>query len=191
MSRFVSWFREQSDPGVSHHVCAFWQAILHVGAIYGIARYCTPRLEEWAYNTIVPMLLGRSPSISSWQFFFSHLFAFSFVPGLIGGFVNAKLFRDPIVRFAWAIPVAVLALVFVFEGPGIYPTMILDSDFRKAFHYFFGGDFVIPNDMIRGWYQFRFAVPAYAGVAYSLGAWLSICVKTPRPKPLVDDRAPR
>jgi hypothetical protein len=31
------------------------------------------------------------------------------------------------------------------SGPGMYPTMIFDSNFSEAFHYYFGGQFNIPE----------------------------------------------
>jgi hypothetical protein len=92
----------------------------------------------------------------------------------------------------WAVPVAVLVITFVLDAPGMYPTMILGSDFKEAFHYYFGGGFHFPEysnygellrhlsgnfDIIRGYTQLRVAVPAYVGVAYSIGAWGSLCLK--------------
>jgi hypothetical protein len=144
-------------------------------------------------DTILPILLRR-PALVSFQFFCSHLFAFSFVPGVIGGFLGAKFLTSGIVRFVWVVPVAVLVVAFVF-APGMYPTAILDSDFALAFHYYFGGGFNFPAystyaelfrnfhehfDLIRGYAQFRITVPAYAGVAYSLGASFSLLLKMSR-----------
>jgi hypothetical protein len=63
---------------------------------------------------------------------------------------------------------------------GMYPTMLWDSDFKQATHFFFGGGFnIVGNyryyrdfwtlfmqnsaDFQRGFAQFRWSVPAYVG----------------------------
>lgn len=91
----------------------------------------------------------------------------------------------------WAIPIVVLIIVFVFTAPGMYPTMIFQSDFRRAFQWFFFFDagFTLPEYatypelwkdtpnvilMLGMFRQFRILVPVYVGVGYSFGAWLSL-----------------
>jgi ABC-type arginine/histidine transport system permease subunit len=156
-----------------------WQAILHLAVVYAVARLCTPWLITVTHDAIIPLVTGRPPRINL-QFFYSHLFAFSSVPGLIAGFLNAKLFHHMVVRFVWIAPVIVLVIAFVFYAP---------ENFREAFHYYFGGQFNIPEystytelqrkmfvnlpEVTRGTTQLRISVPAYAGVAYSLGALFS------------------
>lgn len=90
------------------------------------------------------------------------------MPGLVAGFLNAKLFRHGVVRFVWMAPAIVLAFAFGFYAP---------SNFREAFHYYFGGQFIIPKyssdsglqrnmfgnlgEVLRGTSQLRVTVPAY------------------------------
>jgi hypothetical protein len=178
----------------SGRISAIWQGILHVAVIYFIARLCIPWLVDIAYSRVPSFLLGHPLRDNPVQFFFSHLLALSILPGFVAGFVNVKLFRNRVVYIVWLVPVAVLVFMLVFEGPGIYPTMLWESDFRQAFHCFFGGDFrivgeyhnyrdlprlVVQNsaDFIRGYTQFRVTAPAYVSAAYCVGAWLSLGFK--------------
>jgi len=95
--------------------------------------------------------------------------------------INAKL-QHRAAQYVWIIPVFILIVAFVFFGPRIYPTIIWDSDFRTAFGHFFGGGFHLRDirksgnfgDWYRAIYQIRYSMPAYAGITYSLGAWLGM-----------------
>jgi len=189
MQRPLDLVSEVSLPTGTGLRSSVWQAMVHLAAVYLIARLCTPWLLRITHDAIIPLVTGRSPRIDL-QFFYSHLFAFSFVPGFVAGFLNAKVLRGGIVRFVWMAPVTVLVFAFVFYAPGVYPTMILESNFREAFHYYFGWQFSIPQyssyvdlqrnmfenvrEVLRGTAQLRVSVPTYVGVAYSLGAWLSL-----------------
>jgi hypothetical protein len=202
MSRILPWLRENVGSQPARPVSAFWQYVFHVLAVYAVAEYCMPWLSWVIYEKVLPTLLHTPLNIGVSQFF-SHLMIYSALCGLLAGTVNAKLFPHPVVRFVWVVPVVVLILAFVFMAPGMYPTMILQSDFGKAFHYFFGGGFDIPanflnfrqaaregvdvRDVLRGLIQLRYAVPAYVGVAYSFGAWLSINLGTARPRLGISD----
>jgi hypothetical protein len=155
-----------------------------------------------AYGKALPFLLGHRLGENPFQFAFSHLLPFSLVPGFAAGFVSAKLFRNGVVRFVWLVPVVLLFFLFVFDCPGMYPTMLWESDFRQAFHYFFGGGFNVvgeyhnyrdlptlmaqnTGDFVRGYAQLRVTVPAFVGVAYCIGAWLSLYrkkIRTQAPK---------
>lgn len=194
MRNLVSKLQKSLSSADSGWFSAAWQGILHVAAIYILARLFTPWSLDVAFSRVLPLLLGHPSGGNPFQFFFSHLLAFSFLPGLIAGFLNAKLFRNTVIRFVWLVPVAVLFFLFVFTGPGMYPTMLWESDFRQAFHYFFGAGFRIVgeyhnyrdlptlmsqnmNEFLRGYAQLRVTVPAYVGVGYSLGAGLSLGIK--------------
>lgn len=194
MRNLVSKLQRSLSSTDSGWFSAAWQGILHVAAIYILARLFTPWLLDVTFSRVLPLLLGHPLGGNPFQFFFSHLLAFSFMPGLIAGFVIARLFGNRVIRFVWLVPVAVLLFLFVFTGPGMYPTMLWESDFRQAFHYFFGAGFRIVgeyhkyrdlpalmsqnlNDFFRGYAQLRVTVPAYVGVAYSLGGLLSLRIK--------------
>ena len=178
----------------SDYVSAIRQGVLHLAAVYFIAWLSMPWLLDVAYGYVLPFLLGHPLRGNLFQFAFSHLLALSFLLGFAAGFGNAKSLRNGVVRFVWLVPVVVLVFSFLFRGPGMYPTLLWESDFGQAFHYFFGGGFNfvgeyhsyrdLPTlmehnigDFMRGYTQFRVTVPAYVAIAYSIGAWLSLRMK--------------
>lgn len=163
-----------------------WQALwffVHLAAVYVIVQFVTPWLAGWTYKTLLPIL--RSPS-GRFQFFFSHLLAFSFIPAFVSGVVNAR-FRHRAAQFVWLVPTTILAYKFV-----TFPAQsVFQSQFAAAFHHYFGGGFVIPDtsnfrdlfafgvnyDTMRGMAQHQFTAPFYAGIGYSLAAWVSCRTK--------------
>jgi hypothetical protein len=175
----------------SKAVIVGWQTVrflLHLAAIYA---YFPPRLAGWIRTSLLPLL--RVPtSSSSFQFLFSHIFEFSFFPGLIAGLANAK-FKHKAARYAWLVPTVVLAYKFVtFPTP---PRSVLDSAssafprFSAAFHQYFAGDFLISEyrnwgdfwrmvtsnpDMMRGMTQLRVTAPFYPAFGYCLAAWFTL-----------------
>jgi hypothetical protein len=96
--------------------------------------------------------------------------------------MNARFKRNA-AQFVWIVPAAILAYKFL-----TFPAQsVFQSHFSTAFHQYFGGGFVIPEfrswqelfseatsnaDMARGMIQVRFSAPFYAGVGYSLAAWI-------------------
>jgi hypothetical protein len=71
-------------------------------------------------------------------------------------------------------------------------TSVLSANSPSAFHQYFEGGFQIPEhhdwaefwqivrsypDMMRGMAQVQFTAPFYAGVGYSLSAWISLRTK--------------
>jgi hypothetical protein len=161
-----------------------WQVLwflLHVAVVYGITNFCTTWLAGWTRGTLLP-LLQKPTSLSSYEFLFSHIFAFSFVPAFAVGLINAR-FKHRVAQFVWLVPTAVLAYKFL-----IFPaSSIFHSQFSAAFRQYFGGGFLIPDardwhdfwtmvrsnpDMARGMAQLNFAAPVYAGIGYSVAAWI-------------------
>jgi hypothetical protein len=155
--------------------------LVHLAAVYAIVNFVTPWLAGWARGRLLPLLHHPSSS-GSFEFFFSHVFAFSFIPAFLTGLANAK-FRHKAAQFVWIVPAVILAYKFVtFPAPSVF-----QSRFPAAFHQYFGGGFAIPEyrdwhefwsivrsnpDMTRGMAQVRYTAPVYAGVAYSVAAWL-------------------
>jgi hypothetical protein len=154
---------------------------LHLAALYVTVNICSPWLAGTVYNFVMPAL-GISRTGSSFQFLFSHLVAFSFIPAFISGFINAK-YRHVVALLVWTVPTAVLAYKFA-----TFPASVFESRFMAALHHYFGGSFFIPEfhtysdlfryvapglDASRGMDQLRFTAPVYAGIAYSFGAWAS------------------
>lgn len=139
MRNLLLRFQKSLRAANSGYVSAMWQGILHLASVYFIAWLCMPWLLDVAYGHVLPFLLGHPLRGNPFQFAFSHLLALSFLPGFAAGFGNAKSLRNGVVRFVWLVPVVVLVFLFVFRGPGMYPTLFWESDFGQAFHYFFGG----------------------------------------------------
>src|SRR5580658_8150551 len=159
-----------------------WQIpwfLFRVAVVYAITNFCTIWLAGWTRGTLLP-LLQRPTSSSRYEFLFSHLFAFSFVPAVVVGLVNAR-FKHKAAQFVWVVPTAILAYKFLtFPAPSVFP-----SQFSAAFHRYFEGGFLIPEfrdwhdfwamvgpDMMRGRVQLYFTASFYAGIGYSVAAWI-------------------
>jgi len=177
-----------SDTGSSFKL-AFWQGVLHLSVIYVVARLTVPAAFYYSFRGIA-IASGQAPRVNPLQFMLDHLLGFSLLCGIAVGFGSARFFQNKVILYVWTVPAMVLAFCFVFESPGVYPTMILDSDFGQAFHFYFGGGFhfsgqwhsyhemirdIVPSrDILRASAQLSITLPAYVGVAYSIEAWLSI-----------------
>jgi hypothetical protein len=157
----------------------------HVAAVYLIVHFCTPWLAAWTRGTLLPLLQMPSNSSSGFEFFFSHLFVFSFVPAFLAGLVNAR-FKHTVAEFVWVVPTAILAYKLI-TFPAV--ASVFQSPSSSAFHQYFGGGFLIAEyrdwddfwrivrsnpDMMRGMAQVSFTAPFYAGVGYSVAAWISL-----------------
>jgi hypothetical protein len=165
------------------HARGGWQILwflLHLAAVYVIVEFCTPWLAGWTRGEVLP-LLQHPTSSGKFEFLFSHIAAFSFIPAFLSGLINAR-FKHKAAQFVWLVPAALLAYKFAtFPAPSV-----LQSQFPAAFHHYFGGGFMVPefrnwqdlfsiagsHDMTRGMAQLKFTAPFYAGVGYSLAAWI-------------------
>jgi hypothetical protein len=163
------------------HSSEVWQVLwffVHLAAVYLIVQFVTPWLAGWTHTMLVPIL--RSPS-GRFQFFFSHLLAFSFIPAFVSGLASAR-FKHRAAEFVWLVPTMILAYKFVtFPAPSVF-----QSQLSAAFHQYFGCGFIIPDasnfhdlfmfsanyDMMRGIAQHQFTAPFYAGIGYSLATWV-------------------
>jgi hypothetical protein len=164
--------------------------LLDLGAVYVLVELIVPCLIGWTHNSLLPALQHSSRS-GRFEFAYSHILGFSFIPAFLLGLLNAR-FRRKAAQFVWLVPAAILAYKFVtFPSPSVF-----QRQFLAAFHQYFGGGFVIPEfrswqefaliatsnaDMTRGMVQIRFTAPFYAGVGYSLAAWTG-CRIQPRQK---------
>jgi hypothetical protein len=198
MRQLLVWLKETYTNPSKNPASYLGQGIVHLVQVYAIGRLCVPWLIVVAHDRVLPHITGHPAEISP-QFLYSHLFVFSIVLGLVAGFLNAMLFRRKVVLFVWVVPVTVLCITFVFKGPGMYPTMIWDSNFKEAAHFFFDWNFHIPDynsyaemrtdvlnnvhELIRGTAQLHDTVPAFVGIAYSLGAWLSLHLNYAKQEP--------
>jgi hypothetical protein len=167
------------------HSAAGWQILwyfLHLAAVYAIVEFCTPWLAGRTHGVLLPLLHHPSSS-GRFEYFYSHLFAFSFIPGFAAGLLNAR-FKHKAAQFVWLVPAVILAYkLATFSAPSV-----LQSQFSAAFHQYFGGGFIIPEfrdwrdfwsivgsnpGMLRGMAQLKFTAPFYGGVGYGLAAWLA------------------
>ena len=161
-----------------------WQILWflpHLAAVYAIGNFCTASLAGWTRGTLLPLL--RHPTSSgSLEFLFSHIIVFSFIPAFLAGLMNAR-FKQRVAQFVWLVPALILGYKFA-----TFPaSSVLQSQFSAAFHQYFGGGFLIPEfrdwsdfwsvagsnpDMARGMAQLETSAPFYAGVGYSVAAWI-------------------
>jgi hypothetical protein len=166
-----------------------WQIVwflLHVAVVYAIVNFCTVWLAGWTRGRLLPFLEIRTTSSSQFEFLFTHLLMFSFVPAFLAGLVNAR-FKHKVAQFVWLVPATILAYKFA-----TFPAQsVLQSHLSAAFHQYFAGGFLIREfgdwhdfwsivdsnpDMTRGLAQMTFTAPFYAGIGYSVAAW--ICRRT-------------
>jgi hypothetical protein len=162
--------------------------VSHVGAIYLIVWFITPWVAGRWYDWILPLL--QSPENGGrLQFMFSHVFALTFLPGLMTGFINAK-YRHKAAFFVWTVPLLVLLYRLI-----TFPTTALQEHWPTVFHYYFAGDFLVPDfqtyrdlfsrvaigsDFARGMAQIRTTGAFYAGVGYTLAALASMYLRDGR-----------
>ena len=155
--------------------------LVDLAAVYVLVELIVPWLAGWTRNILLPILQHPSPS-GRFEFAYSHILGFSFIPAFLLGLINAR-FRRKAAQFVWLVPAAILAYKFLtFPSPSVF-----QSQFSAAFHQYFGGGFVIPEfrswqeffsiatsnaDMTRGMVQLRFTAPFYASVGYGLATWI-------------------
>lgn len=159
-----------------------WQALwflLHLAAVYALVEFFTPWLSGWTAGKVLPLLQHPSSS-GPFQFLFSHLFGLSFVPAFLLGLINSR-FKHRAAQFVWLVPAVILAYKFV-----TFPaTSVFASQFSAAFHQYFAGGFLFDGswamsdmrdfgspDIRRGLAQIQFTAPFYAGLGYSIAAWM-------------------
>jgi hypothetical protein len=155
---------------------------LHLIVLYQVVSFSTNSLPNLIGMPLPSHGTARLVSLPP-RLLFSHLLAFSVIPTFVVGFVINAKFRHKAAEYIWIVPVVILVYAFIFYGPGMYPTMLWDSEFAKAFHYFFAGG--LPTDVTdwhgdwsRAYMQLRFTAPAYGAIAYSIGAFLGMNSKT-------------
>jgi hypothetical protein len=127
---------------------------------------------------------GHFRTSGLFQFFFSHLPMLVSLPAFFAGLMINARFRHKVASYVWILPVAILAVAFLF-GPGMYPTMLWDSDLPASFCPFFGSEIQLeargngsrsfpPADWLHAYDQLTFSMPAYTAIVYSLGASLGM-----------------
>lgn len=76
-----------------------------------------------------PSSCTHQPTVSYFEFAFSHLFAFTFFPALTVGFMYSEWFRHRVALFVWIVPVVVLAYKFA-----TFPSSLFQNHLAVAFH---------------------------------------------------------
>jgi hypothetical protein len=120
-----------------------WDALrflLHLAAVYAIVKFCTPSLAGWTRGWLLPLLQAPTSS-GSFEFFFSHLFAFSFIPAFLTGLVNAR-FKHKIAQYVWLVPTVILIYKIARFSTAV---SVLYGNPPSTFDHYFGGDFLIPE----------------------------------------------
>ncbi len=164
--------------------------VLHLLAVYLIVQFLVMWVAGRVHDVILPFVQQHQPTVSYFEFAFSHLFALSFFPGIAVGFMYSEWFRHRVALMVWIVPLAVLTYKFA-----TFPSSLFQNHFTVAFHEYFAGGFVIPEfhnydelywrvminpDGIRGMHQLHYTAPMYAGIGYSVGAWLAIRFRFPK-----------
>lgn len=172
----------------------FWRCLwfaINLAIVYAIVQFITPSLAGWTYHTFLPLLQIRPSASSHFEFLFSNLVIFSLLPSFLIAILTSR-FRNKSTVFVWTVPAAVLAYKIVTYGSAFAESnSVFGSGHPSALHYYFGTDFVISEyhswrefwdivgtnpDMLRGLAQLKFTAPFYAGIGYSLSAW--ICLRS-------------
>jgi len=163
---------------------------LHLVAVYLIVQFLTMWVAGRVHDVFLPFVLQHQPTVSYFQFAFTHLFAFSFFPAVVVGFMYSEWFRHRVALMVWIVPLAVLAYKFA-----TFPSSLFQNHLTVAFHEYFAAGFMIPEfhsyrelfelvgpnpDTLRGMQQLHYTAPVYAAIGYSLGAWLPIGFRFPK-----------
>ena len=177
----------QSELTIPHksagHLRQTIRYALHLAAVYVIANATTMWLAGRVYEWILPLIEHNSPTVSSLQFAFSHLFLFSFFPAVLIAFIFSVWYPHRVALFVWIVPVVILAYKVV-----TFPATAFQDHWVAAFHEYFGSEFIIgdfhsyqelfrlygSSDIPRGIEQLHFTAPVYAAIGYGTGAWLAI-----------------
>lgn len=158
---------------------------LHLASVYLLVYYGSAWLAGRFHSWILP-LIDPTNQTSSFQFTFSHVFAFTFIPACVAGFINSRYWPHW-GSYVWTIPALLLSYKLV-----TFPATVFQNHFDAAFHYYFAGGFLIGEfrsyeemfanasnpDIWRGIDQLHVTGFFYAGLGYSLAAMLARSART-------------
>jgi hypothetical protein len=179
-------------PTVARHVARFG---IHLVAVYAIVKIITTWLAGFVHGWLLPVLQQHPPSVSGFQFAFTHLLAFSSFPAFLLAFLYAHWYRHNVACFVWIVPLAIIAYKIISFHSGASVLSANDDQFAAAFRHYFSGNFAISEfhsyrelfqmaasnpDMTRGIDQYRYTAPLYAAIGYSIGTLVGIKVPTPK-----------
>jgi len=178
------------------------QFLAHLAVVYLLVNTVPSWLAGQVHGTLLPAVERHAPTTSGFQFFFTHLMAFSAIPAFVVAFVVGQRFRHSAAFFVWTVPAAVLIYkIAVFE-----PVSALAPHWTAAMFQYFGGNFhieefhswkqlfeiaVVNADLTRGLEQLRYTAPLYAAIGYSVGAFISSSIRMPWLEQAIRDLRPR
>lgn len=144
-----------------------WQVLwffLHLVIVYFVVMFFSWRIA-YVVHSVLGAAVDKIATASLFDFFVSHLFLFSLVPGFIAGLAIAR-FNARAAKYVWVVPAAVVALrISIF--PAAAGSVLFgrqQSHWWTVLQYFFVTDLA---DVTRGLTQMRITVPLYAAIAYS------------------------
>jgi hypothetical protein len=163
---------------------------LHTAIVYTCALHISMFLVGRWFAWVAP-ILQISSSVPPLDWYLQHFELVITVPAIIAGYINVVRFVpavvgrpiwdnrfDSAVPWAWSIPTLVLLYRMLQYEP---PSSVLFGTSMTAIKYFFDIQKVMPtwanplaSDPVRVAAQMFVTAPFYAGVAYSLGALLSM-----------------
>jgi hypothetical protein len=80
-------------PDIPKRLGTEWQILwffAHLAAVYIMVNSVTSWLAGWTWRTLLPLLQIPNRSLGHFDFLFTHLFAFSFLPAFLAGFNNLR-----------------------------------------------------------------------------------------------------
>lgn len=175
-------------PAPRKYVSPPWQVLwffVQLVLIYVTVTFFSPRVAYWSRDIVVAIVRLQDPP-SRFEFLFNHIFLFSFLPLFVTGLLMARL-NNKAALFVWTLPAAVLVLSLL-SYSAKRSVFVPQTHILPAFHYYFGGGFVVPDfrtweefwsvvapnaDYVRGIIQLRTTGPFYAAVGYSLAVFVA------------------
>lgn len=144
----------------------------HSVAVYICALHVSPWLIAHWFSWILPALNSRVET-GAGDWYLQHLASANIIPTLVIGYIAGRRTRAT-ARWAWVIP----SLILAYEVIQYRPASALIR--TTAMEYFFKTGLVMPDATDVGssitrqvLAQMTITAPFYAGLAYSIGAWVS------------------
>lgn len=106
--------------------------VFHLASVYLVVLICSSALAGWTYRNLFSALQIHTKR-SSFEFLYTHLLFFSFVPAFLTGLVNAR-FKHRVAEFVWIIPSLVLLYKLVtFPAMGSVGTNLFMAGSARIF----------------------------------------------------------
>jgi len=148
---------------------------LHTLAVYVCAVHLSPWLVgRWFAWGVRVLQISVATQPGDW--YLQHLELTSIVPAALAGYITARRL-DSVATWAYVVPMLVLAYKMLrYQAPSsilIGRSVSVARYFLEIAHFMPTMSNPTASDPVRVLAQMTFTAPFYAGVAYSLGAWIS------------------